>query len=142
MDLVRWDPFRDLREEIDRLFEDFSRGRRGEAPTVWVPPMDLEETNDAYIVRFEIPGMKREDLKISITEHTLTLSAERKCESEEKDRTVHRREIVYGKFTRSISFPAEIDPQKAKATYKDGILTVELPKSERAKPREIEIKVE
>ena len=141
MDLVRWDPFRDLREEIDRLFEDFARGKRAETG-VWVPPVDLEETPDAYIVRFELPGMKREDLKISLTEHTLTLSAERKCEEESKDRTVHRREIVYGRFTRSISFPAEIDPSKAKATYKDGILTVELPKSERAKPKEIEIKVE
>ena len=146
MDITRFDPFRDitsLREEIDRLFDTFFGRTAGitEREVAWIPAIDLEETDDAYIVKAELPGMKKEDIKLSISENALTISGERKMEREDKGKTYHRVEMAYGKFLRTIQFPGEVDPDKAKATYKDGILTITIPKSEKAKPKEIEIEV-
>jgi len=142
-ELARWDPFREmaeLSERLNRLFEErWMRPWSEEA--IWSPLVNLEETKDAYILRAELPGMDRKDIKLSITDRTLSLSGERKWERKDESSTLHRAEIFCGKFQRTITFPTEIDPQKATATYEKGILTVELPKSERAKPREIEIEV-
>ncbi len=144
-DLVRWDPFRDLetlRDEVERVFDTFfgRRGLVGREP-VFIPAIDVEETDDAFIVRAELPGMKKEDIKLTITEDSLTISGERKRAKEEKNKTYHRMEIAYGKFVRTIEFPVDVDPKKAKAVYKDGILEITVPKSERAKPKEIEIEI-
>lgn len=146
-DLIRWDPFKEissLREEIDRLFDTFF-GRQtsmvsGEA--FWVPAVDVEETESEYIVKAELPGLKKEDIKISITDDTLTISGERKMQKEEKGKTYHRIEMNYGKFERTIRFPSEVLPDKAKASYKDGILSITIPKSEKAKAKELEIQIE
>ncbi len=146
MDIARWDPFKEisnLREEIDRIFDSFV-GRvpaTAEREYTWLPAINLEETDDEFIVKVELPGMKKEDVKISVSEDALTISGERKMEKEEKGKTYHRVEMAYGKFQRTITFPVEVKPDKAKATYKDGILTITVPKSEKARPREIEIEI-
>jgi len=145
-DLMRWDPFKEistLREEIDRLFDSFF-GRQTSMATegFWVPAIDVEETDSDYIVKAELPGLKKDDIKIAVTEDTLTISGERKMEKEEKGKTYHRIEMNYGKFERTIRFPSEVNPEKAKASYKDGILTVTIPKSEKTKAKELEITIE
>lgn len=137
-----WEPFATLRSEIERIFDEFF----GPSPTetameVWAPAVDIEETDNEYIIRAELPGMKKEDIKINLQDNTLVISGERKRSFEEKGRTYHRVEMAYGRFERVIPLPAEVDVNKVKATYKDGILTVTLPKKEEAKPKEIEIEV-
>ncbi|HOK22457.1 MAG TPA: Hsp20/alpha crystallin family protein [Candidatus Hydrothermia bacterium] len=146
-EISRWDPFREvtsLRDEIDRLFDSFFGRQTSMGPRegFWVPPIDVEETDNEYIIKAELPGVKKNDVKISATEDTLTISGERKIEREEKGKTYHKIEMNYGQFERSIKFPTEVIADKAKATYKDGILTVSIPKSEKAKPKELEIQVE
>lgn len=146
LDITRWDPFKELsalREEIDRLFDSFF-GRVpqvAERETTWTPAINLEETQNEYIVHAELPGLKKEDIKVHVSEDSVTISGERKVEREEKGRTYHRVEMAYGKFQRTIYLPGEVIPDKAKASYKDGILTITIPKSETAKPKEIEIEI-
>ncbi len=143
MDITRWDPWKDLRDEIDRVFDSFF-GRypvSSEHEGYYVPAIDVEETENEYIVKAELPGLKKDDIKISLREDSITISGERKKEKEEKGKTYHRVEMAYGKFVRTIQLPEEIQPDKAKAEYKNGILTVTLPKSEKAKPKEIEIEI-
>ncbi len=146
MDITRWDPLRDitnLRDEIDRLFDSFF-GRTPamvEREMMWYPAINLEETEDKFIVKAELPGMSKEDIKVQVTEDGILISGERKFEKEEKGKTYHRVEMAYGKFQRAIAFPAPVEPDKAKASYKDGILVIEVPKSEKAKPKEIEIEI-
>ncbi len=144
MDITRWDPWKDLRDEIDRVFDSFF-GRyptvSGEHKVYFIPAIDVEETENEYIVKAELPGLSKEDIKISLRENSVTISGERKKEKEEKGKTYHRVEMVYGKFARTIQLPDEIQPDKAKAEYKNGILTITLPKSEKSKPREIEIEI-
>lgn len=146
-EITRWDPFKEissLREEIDRLFDSFF-GRKSfiaEREHTFSPAIDVEETEDSFIIRAEVPGMKKEDIKVTVDENGILISGERKKEKEEKGKTYHRIEISYGKFKRYIPFPKEVQPEKAKAKCKDGILEIEVPKSEKAKPKEIEIKVE
>ena len=143
MDLARWDPFREfrtLKEELDRFFEDYL-GRREAGELVWVPAVNLEETDDKFVLHVELPGLNKEDIKVSVTENTVSVYGERKWEKAEESATLHRAEFFTGRFRRTITLPAEIDTSKVRASYKDGVLTVELPKSERSKPREIEIEV-
>ncbi len=143
MDITRWDPWKDLREEIDRVFDSFF-GRYPAIPEqegYFIPAIDVEETDNEYIVKAELPGLKKEDIKISVRGDSITISGERKREKEEKGKTYHRIEMAYGKFVRTIQLPDEIQPDKAKAEYKDGILIITLPKSEKSKPKEIEIEI-
>lgn len=145
-DIARWEPFKELaalRDEVDRLFDSFF----GRLPSIeierrWMPAINLEETEEEYIVNAELPGIKKEDIELKLTEDGLTISGERKRSKEEKGKTFHRVEMAYGRFQRTLSFPEEVVPDKAKATYKDGILTIRVPKSLRSKPKEIEIELE
>jgi HSP20 family protein len=148
MAITRWRPFRDLvsiQDEMNRLFDDFF-GRPVTRPEwtegVWTPSVDVSETKDNVIINAEIPGMSKEDVKLSVQNNVLTLSGERKQEKEEKDANYHRIERSYGSFSRSFTLPASVKPDKVKATYKDGILKITLPKSEEAKPKQIPIGVE
>ncbi|MEO0230510.1 MAG: Hsp20/alpha crystallin family protein [candidate division WOR-3 bacterium] len=146
-DIMRWDPFKEissLRDEIDRLFDSFFGRQTSIASTegFWVPAIDVEETENDYIVKAELPGLKKEDIKLCVTDDSLTISGERKMEKEEKGKTYHRIEMNYGRFERTIRFPSEVVPDKAKASYKDGILTVTIPKTEKAKAKELEIQIE
>ncbi|MCX7732967.1 MAG: Hsp20/alpha crystallin family protein [candidate division WOR-3 bacterium] len=144
--LTTWDPFREmvsLRDELDRLFDSvFGRLPRERGETYWAPPLDIEETEDAIVVRAELPGMNKEDIKVSLSGDTLTISGERKFESEKKNRTYYRQERIYGKFQRTVTLPAEVEGDKAKASYKAGVLELVLPKSEKSKAKEITIVAE
>ena len=131
-----------FKRDMDRLFDSFF----GHWPTeeyagVWAPAVDVEETKDSVHVKVEIPGMKKEDIKIQTVGDHLVISGERRHESEEKDRHFHRVERAYGKFQRALQLPVEVQSDKAKASYKDGVLEISFPKSDKAKAREIEIDV-
>ncbi len=142
--LSRWDPFRELvnlREDMDRLFTSFF-GRHTEEPEgFWTPVIDLEEDNENFIVKAELPGMKKDDIKISVRGNQLSISGERKQESEVKNKTYHRIERSYGKFSRVITLPTDVEADRVKASYKNGVLIINLPKPESMKPKEIEVEV-
>src|SRR4051794_13304544 len=142
MTLVRWNPSRELASmEIDRLnrmFEDFYGNVRG-----WVPAVDIYETNGhEFVIKAELPEMKREDINVTFEHNTLTLSGERKASFEDDNGTYHRSERASGKFTRSFTLPATVDAQRVSASYKDGVLTVRVPQREEAKPKQIDVSVE
>lgn len=147
MDIVKWDPFTDvvsIRDEIDRLFDGFFGRMPSRKPMlegVWAPLIDMEETNEEVLVKAELPGLRKQDVKISLSGDRLHISGERTKEKEEKGKTYHRVERAYGRFERLLTLPAEVEAGKVKATYKDGILHVRLPKAEKAKPKEIGIEV-
>lgn len=146
-EIQKWEPFRELsgfQDEMNQLFEDFFGrvpSRRMFAEGFWAPLMDIEETKDEILVKAELPGMRKEDVKIQINNDVLSITGERKREEETRDKTFHRIERAYGKFQRMIRLPAEVDATKVKATYENGVLTIKLPKSEQAKPKEIAIEV-
>lgn len=144
--ITTWDPFREvssIRDELDRFFDSvFGRFPRERGETFWAPPIDIEETEDAIVIRAELPGMNKEDIKVNLSGDTLTISGERKQETEKKGRTYYRIERAYGKFQRTITLPAEVEGEKAKASYKAGVLELVLPKSEKAKAKEITIVAE
>lgn len=148
MAITRWRPFRDLvslQDEMNRLFDDFFArplARPEWTEGVWSPSVDLSETKDNVVIKAEIPGMTKDDVKISIQDNVITLKGEKKQEKEEKDANYHRIERSYGSFCRSFTLPTAIKANKIKATYKDGILNVTLPKTEEVKPKEITINVE
>lgn len=142
-ELSRWDPvLMALQDDMNRLVGDVWRGsRRTTEPMVWLPPVDVEETKDEVVVKAELPGLSREDIKIQAHGDTLTITGERRQDAETKDKTVHMVERVYGKFQRMMTLPAEVEGGRATATYDQGVLTIRLPKAEHAKPKEISIAV-
>jgi HSP20 family protein len=146
MDLVPWRPFREvsrLRSEMDRLWDDyFGPGRRALRPMeeAWLPAVDVSETADKITVKAEIPGMEAKDIEISMVGDTLTIKGEKKAEHEEKEENYHMIERSYGSFSRAMKLPGMVDADKVKATYKNGVLIVVLPKKEEVKPKAIEIK--
>jgi HSP20 family protein len=151
MTLVRWNPIRDLatdlidlQREINRMFDRFFRGFEEEeerAISTWRPVVDISETDDEYIVRAEIPGVSKDDIKVTIRDNMLTISGEKKQEKETKNENFHRVERVYGSFTRTFTLPGAVKVDKVEAKFKDGVLTIKLPKVEEAKSKEIEVKV-
>lgn len=138
-------PFNELsriRNEIDRIFED-PFGLL--APTTgffegWAPPLDVYEDKDKYVVKAELPGMKRDEINVSLDGNTLTVSGERKEEQEKNEGDTYRAERYFGRFQRSITLPAAVDANKIQAAYNDGVLRVTLHKSEEAKPKHIQVK--
>jgi HSP20 family protein len=145
MGLIRWRPMRDLvdiQDEINRMFEDIARPSDGEArPARMLPPADVIENKDTFIVRTELPGLRKEDVKVTLQNNVLTVSGEKMKEQEEKNQTYYRVERSYGAFSRTFELPMPVDANNIKADFKDGILTIELPKVEEAKPKEILISV-
>jgi len=143
MRLVRWTPFRDLmniHEETGKMLDNFFE-RRGDGGEVeWAPAMDVSELDGEIMVKAEIPGMNKEDIKVSVKDDMLTISGEKKREEREEGENWHRVERTYGSFRRVLTLPS-VDSDKVEATYKDGVLEVRLPKHESAKPKEIPIKV-
>ena len=144
-----WDPFREMEEMQNRFLTLF--GRRWPALRVqpdeefalmeWLPAVDIEENNREYVVKAELPGMKKEEVKLKVEGGTLAISGERKAEKEDKDKKYHRLERSYGAFQRSFTLPECTLPEKMSAEFKDGVLLVHLPKDEKAKPRAIDVKV-
>ena len=148
MTLVRWDPFRELEEVSDRLNRMFARpaaartnGKETMIVADWAPSVDISETEGEYQIKAEIPDVKKEDVKVTLEDGVLTIQGERKHEKEEKGKKFHRIERSYGSFVRTFSLPDVIDEEKVKADFKDGVLNLHLPKSEKAKPKAIEVKV-
>lgn len=147
MNLVRWDPFRDLEDMYGRLNRVFGPpmlrkgSQEGDVFADWAPAMDLEESDAEYLVKTDLPAVKKEDVKVSLENGVLAIEGERKQEKEEKDKKFHRIERSYGKFVRRLAVPTDADPQKVSAEFKDGVLNVHLPKSPVAKPRSIDVKV-
>jgi HSP20 family protein len=148
MTLVRWDPFRELEEMSDRLNRMISRpalprtnGKETMVVADWTPSVDISETDGEYLIKAEIPDVKKEDVKVTLEDGVLTIQGVRKQESEEKGKKYHRVERSYGSFVRSFSLPDLVDEEKVKAEFKDGVLNLQLPKSEKAKPKAIEVKV-
>jgi len=143
--LTRWGPFAemtDLRREMDHIFgEFFGRTPSSMAATeaMWSPLVDIHETKDSFLLMAELPGVKQEDVEVSVEGDTLTLKGERKREAEVKEDQYHRIERSYGRFERSILLPSVVDPNRVKATYRDGVLEVQLPKKEEAKPKAVKI---
>ena len=149
MSLMRWRPSRDLvniREEMNRLFDNFFSGmperRRGLLEGEWAPSVDVAETDDEVVVTVELPGVKQDDVDITIADDVLTLKGEKSEEKEIKKENYHRVERSYGSFQRSISLPTGVQADEAKAVFKDGVLHVNIPKAEEAKPKQIKINLE
>jgi len=133
----------DLRDEIDRLFEAplAELARTSQLLSGWTPALDLYEDKDNLFVKMELPGMKREDIEVSLHEGSLSISGERKSEQKHEDAEVYRAERFFGRFQRTVALPTPIAADKVKAEYKDGILSITLPKTEEAKPKHINVNV-
>ena len=130
-----------LRDEMNRLF-DFSWPSRDTGLfSGWSPTLDMHDDKDSLIVMVELPGMKKEEIDIALHDGVLTVSGERKMERENKEGETFRSERYFGKFQRSVTLPVAVNPGKVKASYKDGILTIDLPKTEEAKPKHIAVSV-
>ena len=133
----------DLRDEIDRLFEaplaEFTR--TSNLLSGWTPAMDIFEDKDSVVVRVELPGMKKEDIEVSLHDGSLSISGERKSEPHAGDAEVYRSERFFGRFQRTVTLPTLVQADKIKAQYTDGILTVTLPKAEEVKPKHIDVQV-
>jgi len=148
MNLVKWDPFRELEDVTNRLNRIFgqslARSESGQnmlAVADWAPSVDISETDSEYLIKGEIPGVKKEDVKVTIQDGMLTIQGERKQEKEEKGKKFHRIERSYGSFVRSFRVPGDADENSVKAEFKDGMLNVTLAKSAKAKPKAIEVSV-
>jgi len=155
MAIMRWRPWGDqggmnlvgIQDEMNRLFDDFfgrspfERALDGGAEGRWAPAVDISENDEHLYVDVEIPGMKKEDIKVSLEHNVLSLKGEKKQEKEVKDENYHRWERRYGSFARAFELPIPVQADKIKASYKHGVLHIELPKAEEVKPREIPIEV-
>lgn len=146
-DLVPWERNKSLsrlRKEMDELWGRFfgESGLSLFSESTWVPALDVKETKDNIVVTAEIPGLSPKEVEVSISGDLLTIKGEKKQEKEEKDESYHLIERRYGTFSRSIRLATDVDTKNIKATHKDGILTITLPKSEKAKEKQIKINVE
>ncbi len=144
--LEGWSPLGQLtnvRDELNRLFSSTfgELGRSSDLFGMWTPTMDLYEGKDEFVVKAELPGMKKEDIDISLHEGALSISGERRSEEPAKETETHRTERYFGRFQRTLELPRPVKADAVKASYKDGVLTITLPKTEEAKPKQIEVKV-
>src|SRR5688500_3638691 len=142
-DLWGWSGFNrltSLRDEINDLFESTFANGASDAFNSWAPALDVYEDADNLIVRAEVPGLEKEDINVSLQNNFLTVSGERRNEKKYEGSETSREERFFGRFTRSVTLQKQISASAVKATYKDGILTITLPKAEEAKPRQIEVK--
>jgi len=144
MDLVRWE------RDMERMMEDFF-GRRPRWPERWfgnseleitAPAVDLFEEKDEIVVKAELPGMDKENIEVNLIDHHLTIKGEKKKEEEVKEENYYRAERSYGSFLRTLELPKDVHADKVKASFKNGILEVRLPKTEEAKAKEIKVKVD
>ncbi len=144
MNLSVWDPFREMEALLDRYSKSAKKpGYSGEIREMeagdWMPTVDILENDHSFVVRTELPGVEKDDVKVHINNGVLTIKGEKKVES--KDDKRHRVECAYGSFVRSFTLPQDVDIEKVEAAYKNGILNLAIPKQEKAKPKQIEVKV-
>lgn len=148
MNLTRFDPFRELEQFSSRLNRFFNEplpralnADDGFTLANWTPAMDVQETDGEYLLKTDLPDVKKEDVKVEIEDGVLNLTGERRQEKEEKGKKFHRVERAFGRFERRMSLPTEVDAEKVAAEFKDGVLLVHLPKSPNAHPKSIAVKV-
>jgi HSP20 family protein len=147
MAIVRWNPVRDalgLQNEMNFLFGDFfGVDKRGDETNFirWAPRVDIVEVNGTYELTADLPGLKKDDIKIEIHDNVLTLRGEKKLEEEKKDKNYRLCERYFGEFVRTFTLPENVNKDGIEAEFKDGVLTVAIPKVEKAKPKQIEVKV-
>jgi HSP20 family protein len=145
MSLIRWDPFADVENLVNRMMPRMARGPRlsveddGGVTFEWSPSADISETDKEYLVRADLPGLKKEEVKVTFADGVLTIQGERKHHKEETTEKFHRVENFYGTFTRSFSLPDNITPDAIRCESKDGVLSIHIPKAEQKKPKEISI---
>lgn len=143
-DIMRWEPLRDmmtLRQAMDRLFEDSFVQPAGFAVSgASGVAMDVFETDSEVVIKAELPGVKPDEVDVSIAEDVVTVKGEHKEEKEEKEANYFRKELRYGSFSRSVRLPASVNSGKAEAVFENGVLTLTLPKAEEVKPRKINVK--
>lgn len=155
MSLVRWNPARDLsafssdvlgmQKEFNRLFDNFFHGDITDSTSAftsaWIPAVDIAERENDFVVRMELPGVAKEDVKITMQNGILTVKGEKKQEKESKNSDYHRVERSYGSFQRSFTLPTAVRTDSVEASFTDGVLNISLPKAEEAKPKQIDVKV-
>lgn len=153
MSLIRWNPARDLasfpsdmfslQREMNKVFDSFFRSvdEPGLLNASWTPAVDVAEEDNDYIVKVELPGVSKDDVKITLESNILTVRGEKKAEKEIDEKNYHRTERSYGSFQRSFALPTTVKNDNIGAEYKDGILSITLPKAEEVKPKQIEVKV-
>ena len=144
MNLSVWDPFREMEELVDRYKGSAKRSiAKSDDKTFeigdWIPVVDIDETKDDFVVKVELPGVDKENVSVNIENGVLTIRGEKKVETEDKKR--HRVECSYGSFLRSFTLPQSVKADKTEAEYKNGILNLTIPKSEEAKPKQIDVKI-
>lgn len=133
--------------EFDRFFNDeilrpsslFGRWMGEDLRDVWVPPVDVQETDESFVFTAELPGLSKDDVEITLEDNLLTLTGERKLEEKEEGKSYHRVERTYGSFSRSFSLPAQVESDNVAAKFESGLLRIEIPKAEQVKPRKIDI---
>ena len=149
MSIVRWDPFRDvsvLQDRINRIFnESFGRSRDFEDEVGlydWRPPVDIYETGDGIVLKVELPGINKADVSLEVKDNVLTVKGERLLDPTIKDEQYYRKERSFGKFNRSFSLQEQIKPDLIKASFKDGVLTIEIPRPEEEKPKQVTVNID
>jgi HSP20 family protein len=150
MAIVRWSPFRDsfrdmvgLQDEVNRLYDTFSKVNDTQSLVEgsWAPSVDIHENKDEIVIDAELPGMNQKDISVTVTDNVLTIKGEKRQEKEVKEENYYRVERSYGAFSRSFTLPVGVKAEQIKATYKDGVLKISLPKAEETKPKQISIDV-
>jgi len=141
--LTRWEPMElaDVENRLSRFFGRRTNGRDDITLADWAPLADITEDDKEYVIKAELPDVKKEDVKVTVENGVLTIAGERKFEKEEKNKKYHRVERSYGSFVRSFALPDLAAADKVKAEFKDGMLTVHVPKSEKARTKQVEVKV-
>ena len=148
--MIRWNPFREM-EDIQRRMSslwdnnlrrnNLTQGEENITVPEWAPVVDIIEDESEYLIKVELPEVQKDDVKVTVENGTLTISGERKVEKEQKGRKFHRVERYFGRFERSFAVPDDTDSEHVKAEFKDGVLRIRLAKSEKARPKQIEVKV-
>lgn len=144
MQLTRWNPFielDDIQQRLNRLFVEKTAKTPAEAFADFLPLVDIQETDNEFIVKADLPEVKKDDVKVHLQDGVLVLEGERRIEKEEKGKRFHKVEREYGKFVRRFAMPTEIDAEKVRAEFKDGVLNVYLPKAPSAKPKLVDVKI-
>lgn len=146
MNIARFDPFREFEDILRRYSEPSGRNllgreQEGVLSASWTPSVDINETKDAYVVKGELPGVDKENVDISIEDNLLVIRGEKKTESETDEDKYHRKECVYGSFERSFSLPKQVDVNKVEASFNNGVLKLNIPKAEEAKPKQIQVQI-
>jgi HSP20 family protein len=147
MAVIRWEPARELQaiqQEMNRLFGSAypqGNGSNGSNVSRWIPPMDVAEDEEHFVVRADLPGVEEGDVNVELEDNVLTISGERKSDIEERKEGYHRIERAYGTFSRSLTLPEGIDPEGIRASFNKGVLDVRIPKPEQRKPRKVAIDV-